>query len=463
MAAYLLSARLAGSVAEAFPVILLAAALSRLSSGTAWWQSALAVWGWLELLFYSVQLVRYHHLNAVKKVVPDLAHIEKIRHRFMSLKGIFNLKDFVSGWFFGRPWDELRLSNLHSFAAYSLFSAEMSDLQPQEQQIVTGFVDEALVVWGESIGPGETKAPHMTHMWEPLRVLPKPLLIHAASESTACIYRLALWAQGFQHLRHKDLSYWIRWPPTQAASSSGPAPQSSADGSGMPVVFLHGVGFGMVPYWGFISMLTKQENLRRPVVLLDLPHVSMRLWPRAMDIDDAAHAVAGILAIHQWPTSCIVAHSFGTFVASRLCQLHPACVQATVLIDPVCLMTCFPDLLHNFVYLQPKWSSLFSHAGCMDVLRFFCSRDLLIAETFCRRFIWHAVMLWPQELPASSLVVMSAKDNLVPWRIAQQQLVQARHPAQILVHPDMAHGGFLLNHAWQQQILDTLRPMLDGI
>ncbi len=74
---------------------------------------------------------RYHHLNAVKKVVPDLAHIEKIRHRFMSLKGIFNLKDFVSGWFFGRPWDELRLSNLHSFAAYSLFSAEMSDLQPQ--------------------------------------------------------------------------------------------------------------------------------------------------------------------------------------------------------------------------------------------------------------------------------------------------------------------------------------------
>ncbi len=55
-------------------------------------------------------------------------------------------------------------------------------------------------------------------------------------------------------------------------------------------------------------------------------------------------------------------------------------IWVQVLIDPVCLMTCFPDLLHNFVYLQPKWSSLFSHAGCMDVLRFFCSRDLLIAE-----------------------------------------------------------------------------------
>lgn len=50
------------------------------------------------------------------------------------------------------------------------------------------------------------------------------------------------------------------------------------------------------------------------------------------------------------------------------------------LIDPVCLMTCYPDLLHNFVYRQPKWETLFSMIGLMDVLRYVCSRDLLIAE-----------------------------------------------------------------------------------
>ena len=43
-------------------------------------------------------------------------------------------------------------------------------------------------------------------------------------------------------------------------------------------------------------------------------------------------------------------------------------------------MTCFPDLLHNFVYRQPKWDNAFTHIGVMDVLRFICSRDLLIAE-----------------------------------------------------------------------------------
>lgn len=51
-----------------------------------------------------------------------------------------------------------------------------------------------------------------------------------------------------------------------------------------------------------------------------------------------------------------------------------------VLIDPVCLMTCYPDLLRNFIYSQPSWSSLFSAVGLMDAMRFVCSRDLLIAE-----------------------------------------------------------------------------------
>ena len=85
-----------------------------------------------------------------------------------------------------------------------------------------------------------------------------------------------------------------------------------------------------VPYWGFINMLAKQENQRRPVILLDLPHVSMRVYPKGLDIDDVADALAAILASHNWAKACVVAHSYGTFVASRLCQLHPSCVHATV-------------------------------------------------------------------------------------------------------------------------------------
>ena len=78
-------------------------------------------------------------------------------------------------------------------------------------------------------------------------------------------------------------------------------------------------------------------------------------------------------------------------------------VQA--LIDPVCLMTCFPDLLHNFVYRAPRWDNVFSHIGFMDILRFICSRDLLIAEvcsSSMQRQCMHRESTCIDELPLSS-------------------------------------------------------------
>ena len=38
----------------------------------------------------------------------------------------------------------------------------------------------------------------------------------------------------------------------------------------------------------------------------------------------ASHfAAAALLARHGYRRACIVGHSYGTFVASRICQLHP--------------------------------------------------------------------------------------------------------------------------------------------
>ncbi|CAL5226233.1 g9077 [Coccomyxa viridis] len=83
----------------------------------------------------------------------------------------------------------------------------------------------------------------------------------------------------------------------------------------------------------------------------------------------------------RFSKACIVGHSFGTFVASRLCKLHPEVVKSLVLIDAVCLLTCWPALLYNFIYRKPACS--LDGKGCLDVLRFICSRDLMIAEVFC--------------------------------------------------------------------------------
>ena len=49
--------------------------------------------------------------------------------------------------------------------------------------------------------------------------------------------------------------------------------------------------------------------------------------------------------------------------------------------DPVCCLTCYPQLLFSFLYktytLRDACSSL---AGFANIARFFISRDLIIAE-----------------------------------------------------------------------------------
>lgn len=55
-----------------------------------------------------------------------------------------------------------------------------------------------------------------------------------------------------------------------------------------------------------------------------------------------------------------------------------------MLIDPVCFLTCYPQLLYSFVYKVPLLSeTLSSINGLLSAARFLFSRDLIIAEVCC--------------------------------------------------------------------------------
>ena len=57
-----------------------------------------------------------------------------------------------------------------------------------------------------------------------------------------------------------------------------------------------------------------------------------------------------------------------------------------MLVDPVCLMTCYPHLLANFIYKPPALAGKRLHTRLVFLARYLCSRDLTIAEVFCRRY-----------------------------------------------------------------------------
>jgi hypothetical protein len=84
-----------------------------------------------------------------------------------------------------------------------------------------------------------------------------------------------------------------------------------------------------VPYLGLIQQ-TLWACPGTPMLLLEVPHVSLRLQLRAQAVDDVAHAAAQILWRHAFGDACFVAHSYGTFCVSRICQLHRSLVHSMV-------------------------------------------------------------------------------------------------------------------------------------
>ena len=68
----------------------------------------------------------------------------------------------------------------------------------------------------------------------------------------------------------------------------------------------------------------------RPIVLLEGRHVSVCLSRQAMCSDDMAMAVRDILHNHGWAQAAFIGHSYGTFVLSRIAQIHKPIIQSMV-------------------------------------------------------------------------------------------------------------------------------------
>lgn len=80
-----------------------------------------------------------------------------------------------------------------------------------------------------------------------------------------------------------------------ASSSSRPQRQASLPDSKTPLVFLHGVGFGVFPYLGFVRKLMLAFQ-GRPFILLEMRHISLRLCISSHGVEDVVHSLAEVRA-----------------------------------------------------------------------------------------------------------------------------------------------------------------------
>ena len=75
------------------------------------------------------------------------------------------------------------------------------------------------------------------------------------------------------------------------------------------------------------------------------------------------------------------------------------------------------------------------------------------AQTFCRKFRWHELMLWPEDMPRHALVALSERDDLVPSPLVAKHISDAHPTATVMYHPTSGHGGFLIDLPGQRKLV----------
>jgi pimeloyl-ACP methyl ester carboxylesterase len=437
---------------------------------------------------------------------------DAVFERFMAIADDVRLSTGIDGllrcWY-GRdtPFSEIRRGNAAELLVYGFHYRT----QAQMAALGKAGTGEAMLrrlerAWDFVFQEGHNPSIElMTHLWEPIKAHWRPLAFYAVMEAFAAAKHGAMLSAGWACARAPGGATYYTYglPATTAAADAGArlhdaaARGASAEGrrrwsarlsgggkaggatrrrpaaagssksaaaarqeqqheqqqqqwedderSQVPILFCHGVGLGLAPY---VPLVQRLAATGRPVIAVEFKHLAMRWTRRVPTVDEVADSLVALLAALGVERCDAVGHSFGTFYLSRLLRTRPDLVRTASLLDPVCCCMWTGDLISNFVY-RP-------HASRTGLTTWLIARDLHTAASVSRNFFWSDYNLWPDALPARSLLAVGERDDLVPIAHVASTVAADRHSGgrvTLVSHPDRAHADVVFDPRWQERVV----------
>lgn len=146
------------------------------------------------------------------------------------------------------------------------------------------------------------------------------------------------WNDAANPERSERICYWFR----------------DGDRSKKPIVFVHGIGPGLLLYLRLVYQLVA---LGAPVFCVELPYVAMRCVEDVPTMQETVRDVERMLQHHGCNDAVFVAHSLGTAITSWMIKHIPRVVSGIVMLDPITFLLHYKDVCFNFVYRLPATAS----------------------------------------------------------------------------------------------------------
>ncbi|KAF4602046.1 hypothetical protein EYR40_005247 [Pleurotus pulmonarius] len=390
-------------------------------------------------------------------------------------------RNVLRTWFRHAPWSAIRLYEIKKWLYWCIFNSHL----PPDHEIPDthrSVLDEALDLLRKRTGTTvfeESPSKHQPLLLtlDSVKIHWRPFAFYALVGTFSRLLKLYLVRN--RHVRfgnYDGLEYLIRIP-SQWDSHHGPR----------PIVFVHGLGLGLLQYHSFVLRLL-DEFADRPVFILLQSHISQDFFHkdylRPMNRHDTTQRLAALFLRLGWvrpirDTSSdeeedidtqnvassllsnqkgvtFISHSNGSYCHAWMLKNYPHMVTRSCFVDPVTFCSWEGDVCYNFIY-RPCTT------GVHLLMRYFVSSELGTANLLQRHFDWSSNSLWYEEIPnardpSKSFFLVGAKDEIVRAERVARYLRGHGIRKGFWMDPEGRHGSALASGGeGHQAILEWLR------
>lgn len=369
-------------------------------------------------------------------------------------------RDFLEQWFETvTPVAELQRENVLELATWAFFHKNHEwELTRAEREQAASMVSRLERDLGHSFPEGRNANAKMLKFTQHAvqgqhRSWLIYLVVHFGFQ-LALLPVLLRW-RGYRQLVCGDLTYWYR-----------PGTNASLD----PVVFLHGIGVGILPYQSYLLELERATRGERAILVPEIQAISQRLMPSELHPKTFAYDLhCALTQVHGHRRANFVGHSYGTFCVSWMVKWYPELVASVGLIDPTSVLLHSTDVLVNILYHQPLPNSI------EYTLDYIMRAEVSLQHNLRRQFYWFQNILFLEEIATAQVptfVCLSDTDQLVPIHEIKQYVAKynagellgggAKPNGQVeLVWLERCdHAGFLFNQAYTKQLAQAVQQLL---
>ena len=167
--------------------------------------------------------------------------------------------------------------------------------------------------------------------------------------------------------------------------------------------------------WTYAPFLAELNNMKDEanqgetgLIAVEIMPISFRITHAAPRRDEMKEEILKIVRSHGWNEFVLVAHSYGSVMATHLLQdeIFSTMIEAVLLVDPVSILLHLPDVAFNFTCRQPMEAN--EHQ-----LYYFASMDMGVAHTLSRRFFWQQNILWKHDIKGRRVTVVLCGHDLI--------------------------------------------------